>query len=110
METRWWRAWAVLIGTSERKIDGFGRVAFNLRRVEDLLIWLAGSHCYVKGKNSVLLSHVFSQEKKDSELCGLDSELGSLEKGKLLLGKKIKQERDGNYNIQGADSRFILSE
>ena len=52
----------------------------------------------------------FSQEKKDSELCGLDSELGSLEKGKLLLGKKIKQERDGNYNIQGADSRFILSE
>ena len=52
----------------------------------------------------------FSKEKKDSELCGLDSELGSLEKGKLLLGKKIKQERDGNYNIQGADSRFILSE
>ena len=52
----------------------------------------------------------FSQEKKDSELCGLDSELGSLEKGKLLLGKKIKQERDGNYNIQGADSRFILSD
>ena len=43
-------------------------------------------------------------------MCGLDSELGSLEKGKLLLGKKIKQERDGNYNIQGADSRFILSE
>ena len=85
-------------------------MAFNLRRVEDLLIWLAGSHCCVKGKNSVLLSPVFSQEKKDSELCGLDSELGSLEKGKLLLGKKIKQERDGNYNIQGADSRFILSE
>ena len=84
-------------------------MAFNLRRVEDLLIWLAGSHCYVKGKNSVLLSPVFSQEKKDSELCGLDSELG-LGKGKLLLGKKIKQERDGNYNIQGADSRFILSE
>ena len=50
------------------------------------------------------------QEKKDSELCGLDSELGSLEKGKLLLGKKIKQERDGNYNIQAADSRFILSD
>ena len=53
--------------------------------------------------------YFFSQERKDSELSGLDSELGSLEKGKLLLGKKIKQERNGNYNIQGADSRFILS-
>ena len=54
-------------------------------------------------------SYFFFQEKKNSELCGLDSELGSLEKGKLLLDKKIKQERDGNSNIQGADSRFILS-
>ena len=84
-------------------------MVFNLRRVEDLLIWLARSHCCVKGKNSVLLSPIFCSKEKKSELRGLDSELGSLEKGKLLLDKKIKQEKDGNSNIQGADSRFILS-
>ena len=64
METGWWRVWVVLIGIFERKIDGFGRVAFDLRKGEDLLIWFAGSHCCVKGKNSVLLSPVFFPIKK----------------------------------------------